>query len=236
MVLGHSLLMGVLGALLVWMSRSQPFPEHAKRFGVLLLILCGIGLIAYRAEREVGASIEPLVLSLLGGLGVVIGMRHVILTRMDVLIAPVSGLMLTVGVASLLAAEWTVMSTFERSGSFVLCALLVLFDIYLVFRTLLIGKLALAWSQAGLRQLRRGLIEGDGGAIDCFEKAWDEDQEHLNAMAYVALGQIHEHLGRHEEADHWNERLARLGGSDAVDPSWPAEIASALKGARIQSS
>ena len=128
------------------------------------------------------------------------------------------------------------MSPFERSGSFILCSLLVLFDIYLVFRTLLIGKLALAWSQAGLRQLRRGLIEGESGAIACFEKAWDEDQEHLNAMAYMALGQIHEHMGRLEEAHHWNERLSQMGGSDAVDPSWPEEIGSALRSARIQPS
>lgn len=235
MALGHALLFGVLGVLLVWMSRSQPFPEHSKRFGYLLLVFCGIGLIAHQAEREVGTSVEPLLLTVLGGVGVVVGMRHVILTRMDVLIAPASGLMLTVGTVSLLSQEWTAMSGFERYGAFTLCALLVLFDIYLVFRTLLIGKLALAWSQAGLRQLRRGLIHGEAGAIACFEKAWDNDEEHLNAMAYLALAQIHQHLGQESEAGLWQERLSQMGGGEAVDPSWSEEIASALKSARIPS-
>ena len=234
MALGHALLFGALGILLILMSSNQPFPEHSKQFGILLVILCVGGLTAHQAERNVGSTVEPLLLSFIGGLGIVVGMRHVIHTRMDVLIAPTSGLMLTVGTISLLAQEWSTMSSFERYGSFTLCALLVLFDIYLVFRTLLIGKLAKAWSQAGLRQLRRGLVHGDSGAIACFEKAWDSDEEHLSAMAYLALARIHEHLGQHAESSRWLEQLSRMGGPDVIDAAWSKEIDAALNDARIQ--
>ena len=102
---------------------------------------------------------------------------------MDVLIAPSSGFLLVIGTISLFSNEWPTLTSFEQISAFILISLIIFLNIYLIFRTLLIGKLPMAWSQSGLRQLRRGIIFGERGAISCFEKAWDVDEEHLNAMA-----------------------------------------------------
>ncbi len=218
----------VLGVLLIWMSKNQPFPEHSQKFGILLLILGGLGFIANQAEREVGPTIEPLIMTLLGGIGVVIGLIHAIRTRMDVLIAPSSGVLLATGVISLFSYEWINLSQFEQISAFSLITIIVLLNIYLIFRTLLIGKLPLAWSQSGLRQLKRGIVFGDRGAISCFEKAWDIDEEHLNAMAYSALSLIHTHFGNDEEFRKWEQRLLQLGGQESIDKAWIIEIENAL--------
>jgi len=228
MTLLYSGLTLVLGLILIWMSRSQPFPEHSQNFGLLLSILGALGFLAHQAERDVGPTIEPLIITLLGGIGVIVGLIHVVRTRMDVLIAPSSGLLLTVGAISLFAKEWQNLTNFEQISSFVLISILILLNIYLVFRTLLIGKLPLAWSQSGLRQLRRGVIFGERGAISCFEKAWDVDEEHLNAMAYSALYLIHSHFGNEKDTEIWNQRLIELGGKESVDNAWIIEIEEAL--------
>ena len=218
----------VLGIILIWMSKNQPFPEYSQKFGILLLILGSFGFIAEQAERDVGPTIEPLLMMLLGGIGVVVGLIHVIRTRMDVLIAPSSGVLLVIGVISLFSNEWNELSRFEQISAFVLIAIIVLLNIYLIFRTLLIGKLPLAWSQSGLRQLKRGIIFGERGAISCFEKAWDLDEEHLNAMAYSALSLIHNHFGNDEEYQKWEQRLLQLGGKESIDKAWITEIENAL--------
>ncbi len=218
----------VLGLILIWMSKNQPFPEHSQKFGFLLIVLGSLGFIAEQAEREVGPTVEPLILTILGGLGVVIGLIHAIRTRMDVLIAPFSGFLLVVGTISLFSNEWSSLSNFEQISAFVLISLIILLNIYLVFRTLLIGKLPLAWSQSGLRQLRRGVIFGDRGAISCFEKAWDVDEEHLNAMAYSALSLIHQHFENEEEYKKWNHRLLELGGFESVDETWISAVKDGL--------
>ncbi len=228
MTLFYSSLMLILGAILIWMSRSQPFPEHSKNFGIFLIILGGLGFLAHQAERDVGPTIEPLVITLLGGVGIIVGLIHVVKTKMDVLIAPSSGFLLAVGAISLFAKEWSNLTNFEQIASFILISILIFLNIYLVFRTLLIGKLPLAWSQSGLRQLRRGIIFGERGAISCFEKAWDVDEEHLNAMAYCALSLIHLHFDNKEDYELWNKRLLELGGKESIDIAWISEIEKAL--------
>ena len=92
----------------------------------------------------------------------------------------------------------------------------------------MIGKLSRSWSQAGLRQLQRGLIEGEKGALSCFEKAWDIENEHLNPMAYIALQRIHLHLGNDAESEQWGERLQEFGGESAVAEEWVDAIESAI--------
>jgi hypothetical protein len=219
----------LLGLILIWMSKNQPFPEHSQKFGILLVVLGSLGFIAEQAEREVGPTVEPLILTILGGIGVVIGLIHAVRTRMDVLIAPSSGVLLVVGIISLFSNEWGTLSSFEQISAFCLISVVTFLNIYLIFRTLLIGKLPLAWSQSGLRQLRRGIVDGDRGAISCFERAWDVDEEHLNAMAYSALSLIHSHFGNDEEHKKWNKRLLQLGGIESIDKSWVSEIEDALR-------
>ena len=136
----------ILGLILVWMSKNQPFPEHSQKFGFLLIILGSLGFIAEQAEREVGPTVEPLILTILGGVGVVIGLIHAIRTRMDVLIAPSSGFLLVIGTISLFSNEWPTLTGFEQISAFVLISLIIFLNIYLIFRTLLIGKLPMAWS------------------------------------------------------------------------------------------
>jgi len=228
MTLLYSIISAILGGILIWMSKNQPFPEHSQKFGILLLTLGGLGFIAHQAERDVGPTIEPLILTLLGGLGVIIGLIHAIRTRMDVLIAPSSGILLVIGVISLFSYEWPNLSKFEQISAFILIAIIVFLNIYLIFRTLLIGKLPLAWSQSGLRQLRRGVVFGERGAIGCFEKAWDVDEEHLNAMAYSALSLIHKHFENDAESEKWEQRLLQLGGAESIDGAWISEIENAL--------
>jgi len=218
----------ILGLILIWMSKNQPFPEHSQKFGFLLVILGSLGFIAEQAEREVGPTVEPLILTILGGVGVVIGLIHAIRTRMDVLIAPSSGFLLVIGTISLFSNEWPTLTGFEQISAFVLISLIIFLNIYLIFRTLLIGKLPMAWSQSGLRQLRRGIIFGERGAISCFEKAWDIDEEHLNAMAYSALSLIHKHHKNEDEYKKWNQRLLELGGFESVDETWISAVEDGL--------
>ena len=116
----HVGITAVLGIILILMSKNQPFPEHSQKFGILLLILGGFGFIAEQAERDVGPSIEPLIMTLLGGIGVVVGLIHAIRTRMDVLIAPSSGVLLSIGVISLFSNEWNELSHFEQISAFIL--------------------------------------------------------------------------------------------------------------------
>ena len=99
---------------------------------------------------------------------------------------------------------------------------------WLVFRGLLIGRLPLAWSQAGMVALQRGQIGGENGAIACFEKGWDAEEEHLNPMAYLALHRIHLFIQDEETANEWLESLLSVGGEDGVAVEWIAAIHAAL--------
>ena len=123
---------------------------------------------------------------------------------------------------------WSSLSTIEQWSGFLALVVLSGGQVWLVFRGLLIGRLPLAWSQAGMVALSRGQISGEHGAISCFEKAWDVDEEHLNPMAYVALHRIHEFLGDKEEAEKWFENLIDSGGEDAVAPEWIEAIENSL--------
>ncbi len=228
MGLEHVLLACIAGAAVVGMSKRQPFPEVSQRFGIMLLLIGLIGILAQNAPEPPSDRFWQLAFTFVGGLGVVVGMRHLAYTRMDVLIAPFSGILLCVGSIGLLWDEWSILSEFEQIAAFILAAFLCTGEVYLVFRGLLIGRLPQAWSQAGLRNLQRGLIDGPNGAISCFEKAWDVEKEHLNPMAYLALQRITAAKGDVHEANEWAERLIEQGGEKAVDEAWIVAIEEAL--------
>ena len=226
----HAALACVLGLILMGMSRNQPFPEVSRRFGIILLMLGFLGLLSESAPRPTTDRVWLITYTGLGGLGVVIGMRHMTYTRMDVLIAPASGFLLCIGVIGLLWNEWGVLSEFEQIAAFLLASFLCMAEVYLVFRGLLIGKLPQSWSQAGLRSLQRGILDGPNGAIFCFERAWDVEKEHLNPMAYLALQRIFYARGDLVNADEWALKLAENGGKNAVDEAWIKAIDDSLKG------
>ena len=225
----HAALACVLGLILMGMSRNQPFPEVSRRFGIILLMLGLLGLLSESAPRPTSDRVWMIIYTGLGGLGVVIGMRHMTYTRMDVLIAPASGFLLCIGVIGLLWNEWGVLSEFEQIAAFLLASFLCMAEVYLVFRGLLIGKLPQSWSQAGLRNLQRGILDGPNGAISCFEKAWDVEKEHLNPMAYLALQRIFYARGDSVNADEWALKLAENGGKNAVDEAWIKAVDDSLK-------
>ena len=133
-----------------------------------------------------------------------------------------------VGVVGLMVSTWEDLSKVEQWAGFLTIVVLGGGETWLIFRGLLIGKLPRAWSQAGMVALMQGRLTGKNGAIECFEKGWDADEEHLNPMAYVALHRIHIFLGQHEEAEIWKEYLEREGGESAVASEYVHAIHDAL--------
>jgi hypothetical protein len=123
---------------------------------------------------------------------------------------------------------WPDLNTLEQWAGFLLLVLLGGGQTWMVFRGLLIGRLPLAWSQAGMVALQRGQLRGPHGALSCFENGWDADEEHLNPMAYVALHRIHVFLEQPSEARRWLESFEDAGGEAAVAPEWIEAVEEAL--------
>ena len=158
---------------------------------------------------------------ILGGIGVTVGIRHLARTRRDVLVAPIASILLASGTILLLATLWDRDAPlFDHLSGFVLAVFVSGLSLYLVFRGLLIGGLQRGWSQAGLRQLHRGLIDGPNGAVSCFERAWDPLDESLDAMSHAALVKIHRHMKREDKAEEHQHLLDSFGGWDAIDQTW----------------
>ena len=83
--------MFVVSGSLVAGSRHQPFPEISGRFGWLLLTVAGLVALGESAPRPM-PLVTMLTLTLgLGSAGVLVGVHHMVRTRRDVFIAPMSG-------------------------------------------------------------------------------------------------------------------------------------------------
>ena len=82
--------------------------------------------------------------------------------------------------------------------------------------------------KSGLRQVRRGLLEGPRGAISHFEKSWHSEDQWLTAMSHAALVLIHRHMGDTENEENHDLELEKLGGWDSVDESWTGAIRDGL--------
>ena len=83
--------------------------------------------------------------------------------------------------------------------------------------------------------LQRGqLARPEHGAIACFERGWDADEEHLNPMAYVALHRIHAFLGPRRQRGPYDglNRLKTLAAKHAVAAAWIEAIEQGLVGFR----
>ena len=76
--------------------------------------------------------------------------------------------------------------------------------------------------------LQRGFVDGEDGAIACFEKGWDAEEEHLNPMAYVALHRLNLFIGDQHKATEWLHALEDVGGEKGVAPEWIEAIHDAL--------
>ena len=217
-----------IGLALVYNSKNQPFPRPSARFGWLVLMLATLVLIGQAAPKPMTIFAHFVMLSGLGGFGLVAGVYQLAQTQRDVLVAPYSGMMFCVGVVGLMVSTWDELSTVEQWAGFLTIVVLGGGETWLIFRGLLIGKLPRAWSQAGMVALMQGRLTGRNGAIECFERGWDADEEHLNPMAYVALHRIHIFLGQDEEGQNWKTYLDREGGESAVAREYIQAIHDAL--------
>lgn len=218
----------IIAIILITGSKSQPFPDPSKRLGSVLFLVATLFLIGQSAPRPASVNGHMAFLSLIGALGLVFGVHHMLNTRREVLVAPMSGFLFCVGVGGLMIQTWSSLSTVEQWSGFLALIVLSGGQVWLVFRGLLIGRLPLAWSQAGMVALSRGQISGGHGAISCFEKAWDVDEEHLNPMAYVALHRIYQFLGDEDSAKEWYDNLVDSGGEEAVAIEWIEAIEKSL--------
>jgi hypothetical protein len=217
-----------LGITVFYYSRHQPFPEISGRFALVLLVTGAILWLSTTAPRETGESVPAVVATIIGGAAVVIGVVQMSMLRNDVIVAPFGGVLLCMGATSLMVDRWSGMEQTEQIGSFAVASLLVLLEIYLAFRGLVAGVQGISWSKSGLRQVRRGLIQGPKGAISHFERSWDMEDPWINAMSHAALALIHRHSGDAEgEREHVVE-LEKAGGWESVDQSWIEAIEEAL--------
>ena len=216
---------------LISMSGRQPFPGPSKRYGVVLLITASLLLIGETSPRDTEIQVHLYFLLIYGAIGLFRGVQNMLVSREEVIVAPFAGILFSISATAIMADQWDTLTEFEEYAAFATIVVIGAFQTWLVFRGLLIGRLPLAWSKAGLVALERGYITGQHGALECFEKAWDLEEEHLNPMAWVALQRIHSFLGNKLEAEHWGKRLSESGGEDSVAKEWIDAIESALPSA-----
>ena len=227
-MLGWIAFLGGTSAMLLWMSRAQPFPEIGSRWAWLMLGLTGILAIAMNSPRAMNPNLPAIVAGGIGGLGVVVGAMHD-RRKQDVILAPFAGFWFVAATVSALAEGWASYNQTEQWVGFILATIVILLEIFLFWKGLIIGVQGISWSQAALRQLDRGLIEGERGAISMFEKSWNVDESWLDAMSHAALVRIHNSQGNSRAASKHAELLERLGGEDSVEAEWLAKIDSCLK-------
>lgn len=215
------LLFAILSGIIFSYSRKQPFPEISGVFAAILLFIAMILWLATSAPRGEGNELFPAYLaSIVGGLAVILGVVKMSVTNDDVIVAPFGGILFCIGSITLLSERWDDAEQIEQIGSFILASALVILEIYLVFRGLIVGIQAISWSKSGLRQISRGLIHGDNGAIAHFEKSWDMDEQWINAMSHAALALIYEKENNDKSRMEHIIQLEKIGGWGAVDESW----------------
>ncbi len=213
---------------LILMSKRQPFPGPSRRYGLVLLTFAALFLLGESGPRPTEVQVHLLFLLIYGSLGLLRGVQNMLVSRDEVIVAPFAGIMFCVAATAMMANQWESLTVAEEYAAFATIVALGGGQTWLVFRGLLIGRLPMAWSKAGIVALEKGQISGDHGAIQCFERAWDLEEEHINPMAWSALNRIHNFVGNEQEAEHWGKRLAESGGQEAVAKEWIMAIDDAL--------
>ncbi len=221
---GWIVFIGTSASILLWMSRAQPFPEISARWAWLMICFASLLAIATQGTRQTSADVAPMLSATVGGLGVIFGVRAMSIQKRDVLVAPFSSIWLSIGTISLLSGDWNQYNQTEQIVGFILATSVTSLSAFLLWKGLIIGLQGMTWSQAALRQLERGLVIGDRGAISMFEKAWDPDQNWLDAMSHAALMKLYDHQGNSRKSRHHEKRLNRLGGIDSVNTAWLKKI------------
>jgi len=222
-------LFSIIGVLTFYYSRLQPFPEIGGRFSGLLLLLAIFLWISESSPRPGSEDFPPTLSLITGGLGVIFGIRHMGITKKDVILAPLGGVLFCIGGVWLLSSRWEGADQLQQISLFVLASILVMLEIYLIFRGLVIGIPGVSWSKSGIRQIQRGLIEGPNGAISHFEKSWDSEDSWINSMSHAALILIYRKLDKKEDVNRHTVELERNGGWSSLDASWVKAIEDSLE-------
>ena len=163
--------MGVVSASLLAGSRHQPFPEISRRFGWLLASVTALSLLGESAPRPMALNILLSLVLVMGSYGVLVGVHHMVQTRRDVFIAPMSGFLFCVGAGGLMVLTWPDLNQLEQWAGFLALVVLGGGQTWMVFRGLLIGRLPLAWSQAGMVALQRGQLDAHKVRLPALRKA-----------------------------------------------------------------
>ena len=214
--------------MLLWMSRAQPFPEIGGRWAWVMLSIAGILAISVTSPREMNPNVPAIVAGIIGGLGVVVGAIHD-RRKQDVILAPFAGMWFVAATVTALSDGWSVYNQNEQWVGFVLATIVILLEVFLFWKGLVIGVQGISWSQAALRQLDRGLLEGERGAISMFEKSWSVEESWLDAMSHSALVRIHRFQGNSKVEKKHADLLERLGGEESVEKAWLEKVDSCLK-------
>ncbi len=219
--------LGGTSIILLWMGRAQPFPEISGRWAIIMLGVAGVLAISMSSPRATEPYLPALLSGFFGGFGIIIGSIHDRRNR-DVILSPFAGMWFVASCVYVLTEAWAEYNTLEQITGFVLATVVVMLEIFLFWKGLIIGVQGRSWSQAALRQLNRGLVEGERGAVAMFEKSWSVDESWLDAMSHAALVKIHIFRGDIVAAEKHTELLERLGGKDSVEQAWLDEIDSCL--------
>ena len=153
---------------LISMSGRQPFPGPSKRYGVVLLITASLLLIGETSPRDTEIQVHLYFLLIYGAIGLFRGVQNMLVSREEVIVAPFAGILFSISATAIMADQWDTLTEFEEYAAFATIVVIGAFQTWLVFRGLLIGRLPLAWSKAGLVALERGYITGQHGALECF--------------------------------------------------------------------
>ena len=120
---GKVLVLVVLAAVsltLIAGSRHQPFPEISGRFGWVMLSLTGLLTLGESAPRPMSLTLLLVVVLGSGSYGVLVGVHHMVRTRRDVFIAPMSGFVFCTGAGGLMVMTWPDLNTLEQWSGFLL--------------------------------------------------------------------------------------------------------------------
>ena len=192
-----------------------------------MLTFAGVLAMSTNSPRLTTEETPIVIAGGMGALGVVLGAIHD-RRNQDVVLAPFAGMWFVAATIAILTQGWDGYSTTEQWFGFFVATTVILLELFLFWKGLVIGVQGRSWSQAALRQLDRGLIDGERGAISMFEKSWSVDESWLDAMSHSALIRIHEFKGNTEAAEKHRHLLERLGGEDGIEDAWLEKIDACL--------
>ena len=110
----------LIGIALVYNSKNQPFPAKCS-FWLACYPLDISGPYRPSSSQTDDGFAHFVMLSGVGGFGLVAGVYQLAQTQRDVLVAPYAGLMFCVGVVGLMVQTWEDLSTLEQWAAFDNC-------------------------------------------------------------------------------------------------------------------